>query len=114
MNLRSFLEQMETKGKISHVKDEVSKRFEIPFIIKKTDNEGPVLLFEKVKNHKTKVVANVCGTRKRIARAKLMDHMFFGMCSPKVLLTSYYANNLQVVFKKRPESWLKIIKRRGD
>ncbi len=73
MNLRSFLEQMETKGKISHVKDEVSTRFEIPFIIKKSDNEGPVLLFEKVKNHKTKVVANVCGTRKRICEALDID-----------------------------------------
>jgi len=73
VNLRSFLEQMETKGKILHVKDEVSTRFEIPFIIEKSVNEGPILLFEKLKNHKTKVVANVCGTRKRICEALDID-----------------------------------------
>jgi UbiD family decarboxylase len=69
MSLRNFLEQMETKGEVLHVKDEVSTRFEVPFIIKKIDDEGPVLLFEKLKNSKTKGVANVCGTRKRICEA---------------------------------------------
>jgi len=69
MSLRSFLEKMETKGEILHVKDEVSTRFEVPFIMKKFDSRGSVLLFEKLKNYKTKVVANVCGTRKRICVA---------------------------------------------
>lgn len=69
MSLRSFLEQMETKGEVLHVKDEVSTRFEVPFIIKKFDHKGPVLLFEKLKNSKTQGVANVCGTRKRVCEA---------------------------------------------
>jgi 2,5-furandicarboxylate decarboxylase 1 len=73
MSLRSFLEQMETKGEILHVKDEVSMRFEVPFIVKKFDDEEPVLLFEKLKNYDTKVVANVCGTRKRICEALNID-----------------------------------------
>lgn len=73
MSLRSFLEQMEAKGEVLHVKDEVSTRFEIPFIMKKFDSEGPILLFEKVKSYKIRVVANVCGTRKRICEALNTD-----------------------------------------
>jgi len=73
MSLRSFLDQMETKGEILHIKDAVSTRFEIPFIMKKCDEEGPVLLFEKLKKYKTKVVTNVCGTRKRICEALNID-----------------------------------------
>lgn len=69
MSLRSFLEQMEAKRENLHVTDEVSTRFEIPFIIKKWDDEGPIFLFEKLKNFETKVVANICGTRKRICDA---------------------------------------------
>jgi UbiD family decarboxylase len=73
MSLRSFLEQMETKGEVLHVKDEVSTHFEIPFITKNFDSKGPILLFEKVKNYEAKVVANVCGTRKRICNALNID-----------------------------------------
>jgi len=69
MSLRSFLEQMGTKEEVLHVKDEVSTRFAISFIMKNFDVEGPILLFEKVKNCEAKVVANVCGTRKRICMA---------------------------------------------
>ena len=69
MSLRSFLEQMETKGEVLHVKDEVSTHFEIPFITKNFDSEGPILIFERVKDYEAKVVANVCGTRKRIYKA---------------------------------------------
>jgi 2,5-furandicarboxylate decarboxylase 1 len=69
MSLRSFLKKMEAEKEVLHVRDEVSTRFEIPFVMKKLDDEGPVLLFEKVKNYETKVVANVCGTRSRICAA---------------------------------------------
>ncbi len=65
MSLRSFLEQIEAKREILHVKDKVSTTFEIPFIMKKCDIKGFVLLFEKMKDYKTRVVANVCGTRKK-------------------------------------------------
>jgi len=73
MSMRSFLEQMEAKGEVLHVKDEVSTNFEVPFIMKKFDNKGLILLFEKVKNYETKVAANVCGTRKRICTALNID-----------------------------------------
>jgi len=69
MSLRSFLAQMEEEGEVLHIKDEVSTNFEISYIIKAFDNNGPVLFFENVEDTKTKIVANVCGTRKRICRA---------------------------------------------
>jgi len=69
MSLRSFLEQMEDKKEVLHIGDAVSTNFEIAYIMKSFDENGPVLLFEKVENTETRVVANVCGTRKRICEA---------------------------------------------
>lgn len=73
MSLREFLKQMETRKEILHIKDEVSTRFEIPFIMKSFENQCSVLMFENVKDYETKVVANVCGTRKRICAALNVD-----------------------------------------
>jgi 2,5-furandicarboxylate decarboxylase 1 len=73
MSLREFLKQMEKEKAVLHVKDEVSTHFEIPFIMKNFDNQSPILLFEKMKDYETKVVANVCGTRKRICAALKTD-----------------------------------------
>jgi 2,5-furandicarboxylate decarboxylase 1 len=74
MSLREFLKLMETRKEIMHIKDEVSTHFEIPFIMKSFENQSSVLLFENVKDYETKVVANVCGTRKRICAALNVDH----------------------------------------
>lgn len=73
MSLRDFLKQMEKEKEVLHVKDTLSASFEVPFVMKKFDKEGPVLLFEKVKGHDTKVVANVCGTRRRICAGLGVD-----------------------------------------
>jgi 2,5-furandicarboxylate decarboxylase 1 len=73
MSVREFLEQMDKKKQVLHVKDEVSKDFEISHLMKTFDNEGPILLFEKVKGSHVKVVANVCGTRKRICDSLAID-----------------------------------------
>jgi len=73
MSLREFLKQMEKEKQVLHVKDEVSTHFEIPFAMKNFDKQGPILLFEKVKDYETKVVANVCGTRERICAALNVD-----------------------------------------
>ena len=73
MSLRTFLGQMEKEKKVLHVKNEASTHFEISFIMKHFDNEGPILLFEKVKDYEPKVVANVCGTRKRICESIGID-----------------------------------------
>jgi 2,5-furandicarboxylate decarboxylase 1 len=72
MSLRSFLEEKEKKGQILHIKDQVSPRFEISSIIKAFDG-GPILFFDKIKGHTTKVVANVCGTRERFCSALNVD-----------------------------------------
>ena len=69
MNLRSFLEQAEMEKDVLHIEDEVSTLYDIAFLIRECGNEGHMLLFEKVENHKTKVVANACGTRRRICKA---------------------------------------------
>jgi UbiD family decarboxylase len=57
---------MENKKEVLHVKDLVSPVFEIPYLMKTFDHQGPVLLFEKVKRGNAQVVTNICGTRKRI------------------------------------------------
>ncbi len=69
MSLREFLNQMEKKKGVLHVEDQVSPIFEIPQLMKTFDDEGPILLFEKVRDDNVKVVANVCGTRGRICAA---------------------------------------------
>jgi 2,5-furandicarboxylate decarboxylase 1 len=73
MSLRQFLQKMEKRKEILHLKDEVSTRFEIPFVMKSLENQGSVLMFEHVRDYETKVVANVCGTRKRICTALNVD-----------------------------------------
>jgi UbiD family decarboxylase len=69
MSLREFLRQMEKDKEVLHVKDNVSTRFQISYVIKRFDNEGPILLFENVKDYDATIVANVSGTRKRICKA---------------------------------------------
>ena len=73
MSLREFLRQMEKDKEVLHVKDNVSTRFQISYVMKRFDNEGPILLFENVKDYDAKIVANVSGTRKRICSALNVD-----------------------------------------
>ena len=73
MSLREFLEQMEEEKQVLHVEDTVSTRFEVSYIMKQFENSSPILLFEKIKDSRTKVVANVCGTRARICKALNVD-----------------------------------------
>lgn len=89
MSLRDFLEIMENEKEILHIKDEVSTKFEIAYTMKQFDNQGPILLFEKVKDYRTKIIANVCGKRSRICKAlgtsqeKLYSHLTSAWLSPK-------------------------------
>lgn len=69
MSFRDFIKMSEREGDVLHVREEVSPRFEISYVSERFDKDGPILLFEKVKGSDRKVVANVCGTRKRICRA---------------------------------------------
>lgn len=69
MSFRDFLNEMDEQRQVLHVKEQVSTRFEISRLMEEFDDEGPLLLFEKVKGFKTKVAANVCGARKRVCAA---------------------------------------------
>ncbi|MDH5449508.1 MAG: UbiD family decarboxylase [Candidatus Bathyarchaeota archaeon] len=68
MSLRDFLHDMERKNEVIHIRNQVSPRYEISSIMKSLD-AGPILLFDKVSGYRTRVVANVCGTRERICSA---------------------------------------------
>lgn len=89
MSLRSFLARMDEQREVLHITDELSTKFEISYVMKRFDMQGPVLLFEKAKDYEAKVVANVCGTRERICKAlnvkehKLHERMGEAWNSPK-------------------------------
>lgn len=57
MSLRGFLEEMEKKGEVVHVKERVSQCFEASSIMKAFDS-GPILYFDKVERHKTRNCAS--------------------------------------------------------
>jgi UbiD family decarboxylase len=78
MSLRDFIRKSEGEGAVLHVREEVSPRFEISYVLKRFDRDGPILLFEKVKGSDRRIVANVCGTRKRICKA--LDIGQDGLC----------------------------------
>ncbi len=65
MSLQSFLKMMERRGEIILVREDVSPRSGVSPFMKAFDG-GPILFFEKVKDCKTDIVANLCGTRERI------------------------------------------------
>jgi 2,5-furandicarboxylate decarboxylase 1 len=69
MSLREFLRQMEKEKEVLHVKNEVSANLEASYIMNSFDCEGPVLSFDRVRDFEIKVIANVCGTRKRLCTA---------------------------------------------
>ena len=69
MSLRNFLKYMEKQKQVLEITDELSTKFEIPFVMKKFDDQGSILLFKKVKDYKNKIVANVCGNRRNLCTA---------------------------------------------
>lgn len=66
MSLREFLKQSEKEKQVLQINEEVSTDLEMSYVMKSFDCEGPILLFKNVKRSETEIVANVCGTRKRI------------------------------------------------
>jgi 2,5-furandicarboxylate decarboxylase 1 len=73
MSFRNFLNKMNEQKQVLHVKEQVSTRFEISRVVEEFNDEGPLLLFEKVKGFETKVAASVCGTRRRVCAALEVD-----------------------------------------
>lgn len=69
-DLRGFLKILEDEGLLRRFKEEVDPRFEIAAHHMKAQMEkGPAILFENVKGHDMPVVANLLGTRQRLALA---------------------------------------------
>ncbi|MCX8176021.1 MAG: UbiD family decarboxylase, partial [Candidatus Bathyarchaeota archaeon] len=67
-SLREFFTILEKENKALRIREEVSVRFEIPFIAKELE-PCKAVMFEKVKESKIPVVVGVCGSRDRICRA---------------------------------------------
>jgi UbiD family decarboxylase len=65
MDLRQFVDSLEKKNLLVHVKKEVSVEYELATVMKMLD--GKPIMFEKVKGFGMPVVANLCSTRDLIA-----------------------------------------------
>src|SRR5574341_2494114 len=65
-DLREFITFLESKGELLRTKKPVDVKFEISSYIRKTsDQRGPALLFENVKNSAMPVLGGVFATRER-------------------------------------------------
>ncbi len=89
MSLRDFVKQMEKEKEVVRIKNELSTAFEVSYVMREFDERGFMLLFENVKNYKTPILSNVCGTRSRICKAldvelnSLYGRLMEGWRSPK-------------------------------
>ena len=69
-DLRRFLGKLEENGELVRVTKEVDPQFEIGAICRKMElMGGPAILFEKVKGYDMPLVANILGSRNRVALA---------------------------------------------
>lgn len=67
---RQFLSLLEEKGELLRVHTAVDPKYEIcAWCRHVADDEGPALLFERIKGHESSALANLFGTRQRIAMA---------------------------------------------
>lgn len=65
-DLREFLSRLEEKGELLRTKKPLDVKFEISSYMRKTsDQHGPALLFENVKNHDIPVLGSVFASRER-------------------------------------------------
>ncbi|WEU40997.1 MAG: UbiD family decarboxylase [Candidatus Odinarchaeum yellowstonii] len=63
IDLRAAIEKFKVLNMIKEINVELSPRFEIPAVMQKYDN-GPILIFNRVKNHKIPIISGVAGSRK--------------------------------------------------
>ncbi len=67
-DLRDFLSQLERQGELKRIQLEVDRRLEITEICDRTLRAGgPALLFERVKDSRVPLLANLFGTPRRVA-----------------------------------------------
>jgi len=67
MNFREFIEKLDKEEKLIRISKDVSRKYEIPAIMKKLD--GRPLLFENVIDSEMPIVANICSSRDLVAEA---------------------------------------------
>ena len=69
-DLRDFLNQLEEKGLLKRISQEIDPNLEMTEISDRTLRAGgPALLFENPKGHDTPVLTNLFGTTERVALA---------------------------------------------
>lgn len=75
-DLREFIDVLDKKGLLRRVKTEVSAELEITEILDRVvKNNGPALLFEKVKGNRIPVFANAFGTMERMCLALEVNNL---------------------------------------
>ncbi len=68
--LRDFLAVLKQAGQLLHIQEEVDPLYEIcAFCRHVADDDGPAILFERIKGYDMPALANLFGTRERIAMA---------------------------------------------
>jgi 4-hydroxy-3-polyprenylbenzoate decarboxylase len=69
-DLREFIEDLDRSGELKHIHASVSQDLEIAEITDRVSKqEGPALLFHNVIGHKTPVLINALGSKKRMLKA---------------------------------------------
>ena len=67
-DLRDFIQQLETRGELKHIQQEVDPNLEITEICDRTLRAGgPALLFENTKGSRYPLLGNLFGTPERVA-----------------------------------------------
>lgn len=74
MSLRKVIQEAEKRREVLHITDEVSPKYEAACLMRKFD-DGPILVFDRVEGYNMKVIANVCGSRGRLAYALGINKM---------------------------------------
>ncbi|WP_022941961.1 4-hydroxy-3-polyprenylbenzoate decarboxylase [Psychromonas hadalis] len=75
-DLRDFLKQLEEKGLLKRIKQEIDPHLEMTEISDRTLRAGgPALLFENPKGYDTPVLTNLFGTTERVAMAMGKEHV---------------------------------------
>jgi len=86
MELREFIDELEKRGMVRHVRRKVSPKFEIATLMKMLEHE--TILFENVEGHRMPVIANLCPTRKHVAiglgikEEEIIPHMIKAINQP--------------------------------
>ena len=63
IDLRDYIDKLRVLNMVKEINREFSTRFEIPAVMQKYDN-GPVLIFNRVKNHRIPVISGIAGSRR--------------------------------------------------